>query len=248
MFVFDIFKREDRRLRVDRQHHGRRACSCCWRGCGLCKLFAPAVSSTIRKAILETSGHSRHSRKNSGPQRQRAGGQPAPLQRRSFTWRICRASLTRPTSRLSKAYGRQHPQVVHANGTRQLDGRQRAGACNWRRIARSSATSPYSVGAHLAGAAAFSTRTPSSAITPIIPTCRFEIVPDLTPEQVASFAEQLSGQPDLELETQPVRSYPNGSARRPSAGLSCSADDLDAEQISFTLPDYEGRDRRGTCI
>jgi penicillin-binding protein 2 len=39
----------------------------------------------------------------------------------------------------------------------------------------------------------------------------FQIVPDLAPKQMAIFAEQLSGQPDLELETQPVRVYPNGT-------------------------------------
>ena len=38
----------------------------------------------------------------------------------------------------------------------------------------------------------------------------FQIVPDLAPRQVAIFAERLSGQPDLDLETEPVRDYPNG--------------------------------------
>jgi penicillin-binding protein 2 len=38
----------------------------------------------------------------------------------------------------------------------------------------------------------------------------FQIVPDLAPRQVAIFAERLSGQPDLDLETEPVRNYPNG--------------------------------------
>ena len=40
----------------------------------------------------------------------------------------------------------------------------------------------------------------------------FQIVPDLAPRQVAIFAERLSGQPDLDLETEPVRNYPNGEA------------------------------------
>ena len=65
-------------------------------------------------------------------------------------------------------------------------------------------------------------------------------MPDLAPKQVARFAEQLSGQPDLELETQPVRSYPNGSLAAHVLGFVRRADP-DAEQISYTLPDYEGK-------
>ena len=39
----------------------------------------------------------------------------------------------------------------------------------------------------------------------------FPLVPDLTPKQVAIFAEQWSGQAGIELETQPVRVYPHHS-------------------------------------
>jgi penicillin-binding protein 2 len=68
----------------------------------------------------------------------------------------------------------------------------------------------------------------------------FQIVPNLAPKQVAIFAEQLSGQPALELETQPVRFYPHGPLAANLLGYVQRRDDQSGE-FSFTMPDYEGR-------
>ncbi len=69
----------------------------------------------------------------------------------------------------------------------------------------------------------------------------FQIVPDLTPRQVAIFAEQWSGSPAIELETEPVREYPNHTLAanllgyvRPFHGDAASAN------FSFDMPDYKG--------
>jgi penicillin-binding protein 2 len=68
----------------------------------------------------------------------------------------------------------------------------------------------------------------------------FQIVPDLAPRQIAIFAEQLSGQPDIEVETQPVRDYPNGSLAAHVIGYVKRIDAVDGSEISFTIPDYQG--------
>ena len=67
----------------------------------------------------------------------------------------------------------------------------------------------------------------------------FQIVPNLAPRQVAIFAEQLSGQPALELETQPVRVYPNGPLAAHLLGYVQRRDDRE-QDVSFALPDYVG--------
>lgn len=68
----------------------------------------------------------------------------------------------------------------------------------------------------------------------------FQIVPDLAPRQIAIFAEQLSGQPDIEVETQPVRDYPNGSLAAHVIGYVKRVNAVDDPEISFTAPDYQG--------
>ncbi|HUD49480.1 MAG TPA: penicillin-binding transpeptidase domain-containing protein [Candidatus Baltobacteraceae bacterium] len=68
----------------------------------------------------------------------------------------------------------------------------------------------------------------------------FQIVPDLAPRQIAIFAEQLSGQPALELETQPVRVYPYGSLAANLLGYVQRRDDSVGAEISFDMPDYVG--------
>ena len=71
----------------------------------------------------------------------------------------------------------------------------------------------------------------------------FQILPNLAPRQVAIFAEQLSSQPALELETQPVRSYPHNAAAAHVLGYVRRKDDFDDEELScqYHLPDYEGQ-------
>jgi penicillin-binding protein 2 len=69
----------------------------------------------------------------------------------------------------------------------------------------------------------------------------FQIVPNLSPSQVAIFSEQLSAQPALELETQPLRIYPNGALMAHLLGYVQRRDMADDSEISFTMPDYQGR-------
>ncbi|HEX4121828.1 MAG TPA: penicillin-binding transpeptidase domain-containing protein [Verrucomicrobiae bacterium] len=69
----------------------------------------------------------------------------------------------------------------------------------------------------------------------------FQIVPNLAPNQVAIFAEQLSAQPALELETQPVRVYPNQTLAAHLLGYVQRRDAPEGGDVSFTLPDYQGR-------
>jgi penicillin-binding protein 2 len=68
----------------------------------------------------------------------------------------------------------------------------------------------------------------------------FDVVPNLAPKQVARFAEQLSGLPDLEMEMQPVRAYTNGTVAAHMLGY-VQRESYEAEEISYTLPDYAGR-------
>jgi penicillin-binding protein 2 len=62
----------------------------------------------------------------------------------------------------------------------------------------------------------------------------------MAPPQRARFAEQLSGQPELEIETQPARYYPGGTLAAHVLGY-VQRESFEAEQISYTLPDYEGK-------
>ncbi len=67
----------------------------------------------------------------------------------------------------------------------------------------------------------------------------YPVLPDLTPQQVAIFAEQFSGQSAIELETQPARFYPHGTL---AAHLLGFVQRKDAEaSFRYSLPNYEGR-------
>jgi penicillin-binding protein 2 len=68
----------------------------------------------------------------------------------------------------------------------------------------------------------------------------FQIVPSLAPQQVAIFAEQWSGQPAIELETQPVRDYPNHALAAHLLGYVRRRDDSGAAKFSFDMLDYQG--------
>jgi penicillin-binding protein 2 len=69
----------------------------------------------------------------------------------------------------------------------------------------------------------------------------FQIVPELTPRQVAILSEQWSGSPAIELETQPVRNYPNGSLAANLLGyVRPRRDDSGGARFSFDMPDYKG--------
>jgi penicillin-binding protein 2 len=69
----------------------------------------------------------------------------------------------------------------------------------------------------------------------------FQIVPDLTPRQVAILAEQWTGAPGIELETQPVRDYPNHTLAANLLGyVRPRRDDAGGAKFSFDMPDYQG--------
>jgi penicillin-binding protein 2 len=65
----------------------------------------------------------------------------------------------------------------------------------------------------------------------------FQVVPDLDPRQIAIFAEQLSAQTDLELETEPVRVYPHGETAAQVLGYVQRVDPVGAAENA----DFEGR-------
>jgi penicillin-binding protein 2 len=71
----------------------------------------------------------------------------------------------------------------------------------------------------------------------------FQIIPNLAPRQVAIFAEQLSSQPALELETQSVRFYPHGTTAAHLLGFVKSRETFEDDDMAcqYRLPDYEGK-------
>jgi penicillin-binding protein 2 len=68
----------------------------------------------------------------------------------------------------------------------------------------------------------------------------FPIVPELAPKQVAILAEQWMGQSAVDLETMPVRVYPNLSLAANLLGYVQRRDASDGAEFSFDLTDYRG--------
>jgi len=137
-------------------------------------------------------------------------------------------------TRLSKAYGRQHPLAVQANGHVRLTA-ETSRELQLEADCQVVSNVAFQVGQSLQEHGMLNTNAFLRHYTnyPYVP---FEIVPDLAPRQVARFAEQLSGQPALEMEMQPVRFYPNGSLAAHVLGF-VQRESFDVEQI----PDYEGK-------
>jgi penicillin-binding protein 2 len=135
-------------------------------------------------------------------------------------------------TRLSKAYGQQHPQAVQANGRVRLTP-ETSRDLQLEADCQVVSNITFQVGATLQEHRILNTNAFLRHYTnyPYVP---FEIVPNLVPRQVAEFAEQLSAQPELEMETQPVRSYPNDSIAAHILGF--VQRDFEADP-----PDYEGR-------
>ena len=85
-----------------------------------------------------------------------------------------------------------------------------------------------------------------------LPYVPFPIVTDLTPSQVALYSEKLAGESSIELFTQPVRSYPNGSAAAQLLGYVRSQDWQEEDEelpitfgpgkISYCVPFWKGTD------
>jgi penicillin-binding protein 2 len=137
-------------------------------------------------------------------------------------------------ARLTKAYGRQHPLAVQANGRVRLTA-ETSRALQLEADCQVVSNIAFQVGQSLQEHRTLNTNAFLRHYTnyPYVP---FEIAPDLAPRQVARFAEQLSGQPELEMETQPVRFYPNGSLAAHVLGF-VQRESFDAAQF----PDYEGK-------
>jgi penicillin-binding protein 2 len=141
-------------------------------------------------------------------------------------------------SNLCKAYGQTHPQAVKSNGRLSL-------TSDLRRQLQLDAD--CAVVSNITYRVSTSLEEPRLLNTnaflrhynghPYVP---FQIVPDLAPKQVAIFAEQWSSQSNLDLETQPVRFYPNGALAAHLLGYVQRRDDMESANISFTLPDYHG--------
>jgi len=68
----------------------------------------------------------------------------------------------------------------------------------------------------------------------------FQIVPDLNPKQLAILAEQWLGQTPVDLETQPLRFYPNHSLAANLLGYVQRRDGSSGGDFSFDLPYYAG--------
>jgi penicillin-binding protein 2 len=144
----------------------------------------------------------------------------------------------RAYTNLAKVYGQQHPLAVQKNGRVRLTS-QTSWQLQLEADCQVVSNITFQVGDSLEDRRILNTNAFLRHYTnhPYVP---FEIVPDLAPMQRARFAEQLSGQPELELETQPVRDYPKGSLAAHVLGY-VQRGGADAEQISYTRPDYEGR-------
>jgi penicillin-binding protein 2 len=137
-------------------------------------------------------------------------------------------------ARLSKAYGRQHPLAVQANGHVRLTA-ETSRELKLEADCQVVSNITFQVGASLQERRILNTNAFLRHYTnyPYVP---FDIAPDLSRRQLARFAEQCSGQPDLEIETQPVRWYPNGSLAAHVLGF-VQRESFDVEQIS----DFEGK-------
>jgi penicillin-binding protein 2 len=137
-------------------------------------------------------------------------------------------------SRLSKAYGRQHPLAVQANGRVRLTA-EKSRELQLEADCQVVSNISFQVGESLQEHGILNTNAFLRHYTnyPYVP---YEIVPNLALKQLARFAEQLSGQPELEIETQPVRWYPNGSLAAHVLGF-VQRESFGAELV----PDYEGR-------
>ncbi len=138
---------------------------------------------------------------------------------------------------LVKAYGRQHPQAVQANGHVRLTP-ESSRTLQLEADCQVVSNITFQVGATLQERRILNTNAflRHYMYYPYVP---FEIVPNLAPKQRAEFAEQLSAEPELELETQPVRFYPNNIAAAHILGF--VQRDFDVEQNYYTPPDYEGK-------
>ena len=237
MLIFSLLKREDRRLRI--------------------------VAMTMAAGLLVLLGglwfvqivYSSHFESNSRRQSLKRVGMPAirgkildrdgkvladsrPQYNAILYLEDLQSQFVEAFGRLSKAYGQEHPQAVQAKG------RVRLTTATIREL---QLEADCQVVSNITVQVAESLEEPRVLNTnaflrhyadyPYVP---FEVVPNMAPRQLARFAEQLSSLPELAIETQPVRWYPGRSLAAHVLGF-VQREGPDSEQISYTLPDYEGR-------
>ena len=233
MFIFHILKRKDRRLRV----------IAILMGAGLFALLAGLWFVQIVCASRFENNSRRQSLKRVGMPAIRGkildrNGRVLADNRPQYNAILYLEDLQdqfgQAYSNLSKAYGQQHPLAVQANGHVRLTA-ETSRELRLEADCQVVGNIAFQVGESLQERKILNTNAFLRHYTnyPYVP---FEIAPNLAPRQVARFAEQLSGQPELEMETQPVRSYPNGSLAAHVLGF-VQRESFDAEQF----PDYEGK-------
>jgi penicillin-binding protein 2 len=145
-------------------------------------------------------------------------------------------------ARLREAYGRIHPEAVSSQGKSKgkvnLTSQQRK---DLQTEADCQVVSNLTccVSASLAEPRALNTNAFLQHFRqyPYVP---FQIVPDLTSKQVAILSEEWLGRPGIDLETQPVRVYPNHSLAANLLGYVQRRYSSDAGEFSFDMPDYKG--------
>jgi penicillin-binding protein 2 len=233
MFIFHILKREDRRLRV----------IAILMGTGLFVLLAGLWFVQIVCASRFENNSRRQSLKRVGmpairgkilDRNGRVLADNRPHYNAILYLEDLQGQFGEAYARLSKAYGRQHPPAVQANGRVRLTA-ETSRELQLEADCQVVSNITFQVGESLQEPGVLNTNAFLRHYTnyPYVP---YEIAPDLAPRQVARFAEQLSGQPELEMEMQPVRSYPNGSLAAHVLGF-VQRESFDVEQI----PDYEGK-------
>jgi penicillin-binding protein 2 len=141
-------------------------------------------------------------------------------------------------ARLRKDYIRTHPEVVNAKGKISLTNSVRQGLL-WEADCEVVSNLTCCVSTSLGEPRVLNNQAFLRHYRehPYVP---FPIVPDLAPKQVAIMAEQWLGQPAIDLETQPVRFYPNHSLAANLLGYVQRRDAADGGEYSFDLPDYKG--------
>jgi penicillin-binding protein 2 len=141
-------------------------------------------------------------------------------------------------ARLRKEYIRAHPETINAKGKINLTN-------TVQRLLRDEAECAvvsnftYRVSASLKEPRQLNTNAfmRHHREEPYVP---FLIVPDLAPAQVAILAEQWLGQSAVDLETEPVRVYPDHTLAANLLGYVQRRYGSDGGKFSFDMPDYKG--------
>jgi penicillin-binding protein 2 len=141
-------------------------------------------------------------------------------------------------ARLRKDYAQVHPEVVNSKGKISLTNSVRQ---------QLQLEADCQVVSNLTCCVSASLAEPRALNTNVFlrhyrdhPYVPFQIVPDLSPKQVAILAEQWLGQTAVDLETQPVRVYPHHALAANLLGYVQRRDASDGREFSFDLPDYMG--------